>query len=108
VYHSYSDPATPAKYAGAEAYLKSEYESLLPIGLANRVPAYFLVGLNATYTFSNVLKGLQVYTQVNNLFNKAPPFTGNAAASATGGTLSNPVFYDELGQAYRVGFRLSF
>ncbi len=70
--------------------------------MRNHVPAYFLVGLNAAYNFTNIpgIKGLQAYTQVNNLFNKTPPFTN--------GTTSYPIFYDQLGLAYRVGFRMTF
>jgi hypothetical protein len=78
----------------------------------NYVPSYFLFGLNATYSFANIqsLKGLQVFAQVNNLLNKTPPFTGGGGAfgpsNSYGGT--NPIFFDVLGLAYRVGFRLSF
>jgi iron complex outermembrane receptor protein len=78
----------------------------------NYVPSYFLFGLNATYSFANVpaLKGLQVFAQVNNLFNKTPPFTGGGGefgpSNSYGGT--NPIFFDVLGLAYRLGFRLSF
>jgi outer membrane receptor protein involved in Fe transport len=94
-------PGAPAD-AAAQAAAKLEGPVLLPANVANDVPAYFLFGLNAAYTFSNIpgVKGLQLYTQVNNVFNKAPPFTG--------GTTSNPIFYDELGLAYRVGFRMTF
>jgi iron complex outermembrane recepter protein len=78
----------------------------------NYVPSYFLFGLNATYSFQNLpgFKGAQVFAQVNNIFNKTPPFTGGESAfgpaNSYGGT--NPIFFDVLGLAYRVGFRLSF
>ncbi|MGH8259693.1 MAG: TonB-dependent receptor domain-containing protein, partial [Steroidobacteraceae bacterium] len=77
----------------------------------NYVPSYFLFNLNGTYTFQQAaLNGLQLFVQVNNIFNKTPPFTGGATAfgpsNAYGGT--NPIFFDTLGLAYRVGFRLSF
>jgi outer membrane receptor protein involved in Fe transport len=79
----------------------------------NYVPSYFLFGLNATYsvdTGSSSLKGLQLFAQVNNLFNKTPPFTGGenefGPANSYGGT--NPIFFDVLGLSYRVGFRMSF
>ncbi len=103
-------PLTSHQYAVEQNLDRLGY-TLLPIGVANHVPAYFLFGLNTTYSFPNVLKGLQVFAQVNNLFNKEPPFTAGSATSggfngpATG---SNPVFYDELGLAYRIGFRLNF
>ena len=80
----------------------------------NSVPSYFLFGLNATYSFANggseMLKGLQLFLQVNNLFNKTPPFTGGenlfGPANVYGGT--NPIFFDTLGLGYRIGFRLTF
>ena len=74
----------------------------LPSNVANHVPTYFLFGLNASYTLDKIpgLKGLTLWGQVNNLLNKAPPYTNS--------TTSNAVFYDTLGQAYRVGFRMSF
>lgn len=80
----------------------------------NSVPSYFLFGLNATYSFANggidALKGLQIFGQVNNIFNKTPPFTGGenlfGPANVYGGT--NPIFFDTLGLAYRIGFRLTF
>ena len=76
----------------------------------NHVGSYFVFGLNGAYSFENIpgLKGLQVFTQVDNLFNRNPPF-----ASAPGGFNSsyagtNPEFFDTLGLRYRLGFRMSF
>jgi iron complex outermembrane recepter protein len=94
-------PGAPAD-AAAQALAKLAGVTLLPANVANYVPAYFEFGLNAAYTFSNIpgLKGLQLFTQVSNLFNKSPPFTG--------GTTSNPVFFDQLGLSYRAGFRMTF
>jgi hypothetical protein len=41
----------------------------------NHVPAYFLFNLNGTYSFDEeLLNGLRLFTQVNNVFNKQPPF----------------------------------
>ncbi|HEX3835685.1 MAG TPA: TonB-dependent receptor, partial [Steroidobacteraceae bacterium] len=77
----------------------------------NYVPSYFLFGLNTTYSFEAPgLKGLQVFAQVNNLLNKTPPFTGGSGAFGPSNTYggTNPIFFDVLGLAYRVGFRLSF
>ncbi len=76
--------------------------TILPAGVKNYVPAYFEFGLNAAYNFTSIpgTKGLALWGQVNNLLNKAPPFVNS--------TTSNPVFYDQLGQAYRVGFRMTF
>jgi outer membrane receptor protein involved in Fe transport len=80
--------------------------------LSNHVPSYFLFGLNATYSMQNVpaLKGLQLYVQADNLFDKQPPATFGGGAfgvsNGTGGT--NPIFYDVIGRAFRVGFRTTF
>ena len=56
------------------------------------------------------LSDLQLYTQVNNILNRQPPLATGASAFGTangyGGT--NPIFYDTLGLACRVGFRMSF
>jgi outer membrane receptor protein involved in Fe transport len=78
--------------------------SLLPQGVANHVPSYFLFGLNASYTIDKIpgIKGLQLWGQLNNALNKAPPFVNSAGPNASA------AFYDELGQAYRVGFRMTF
>jgi outer membrane receptor protein involved in Fe transport len=80
--------------------------------LKNYVPSYFVFGLNTTYSIENIsaLKGLQLFAQVDNLFNKAPPVTFGGGAfgvsNGTGGT--NPVFFDTIGLAYRLGFRMTF
>ena len=78
--------------------------SLLPQGYANNIPFYFNVGLNASYTIDKIpgIKSLQLWGQVNNVFNRPPPFI-----DATIGTAS-AAFYDQLGQAYRIGFRMQF
>jgi iron complex outermembrane recepter protein len=79
---------------------------------SNYVPSYFLFGLNGTYSFDNVpsLKGLQLFVQINNIFNKTPPFTGGenlfGPANVYGGT--NPIFFDTMGLAWRAGFRINF
>jgi outer membrane receptor protein involved in Fe transport len=77
----------------------------------NHVPSYFLFNLNGTYTFrEGAANGLSLFAQVNNVFNKQPPQTGGASGfgpgNGNGGT--NPIFFDTLGLAYRVGFRYTF
>ncbi|HWG32292.1 MAG TPA: hypothetical protein VN676_17210, partial [Steroidobacteraceae bacterium] len=78
----------------------------------NHVPSYFLFNLNGTYSFDNLksLKGLEVFLQVNNVFNKKPPFAVGGglfgASNGYGGT--NPIFFDALGLDWRAGFRMSF
>jgi outer membrane receptor protein involved in Fe transport len=77
----------------------------------NHVPSYFLFNLNGSYTFrEGAANGLTLFTQVNNVFNKQPPLTGGAntfgPGNGNGGT--NPIFFDTLGLAYRIGFRYTF
>ena len=72
----------------------------------NYVPSYFLFGLNGAYQVqpTGLFKSLQLFVQVNNLFNKTPPFAG--WGNEYGGT--NPIYFDTLGLACRVGFRSTF
>jgi outer membrane receptor protein involved in Fe transport len=77
----------------------------------NHVPSYFLFNLNGSYTFrEGAANGLSLFAQVNNVFNKQPPLTGGASrfgpGNGNGGT--NPIFFDTLGLAYRIGFRYTF
>lgn len=93
--------AHPKADTAQQSALKAHNYTALPF---NSVPSYFLFGLNTAYNFQNVpnLKGLQVYLQVNNLFNKIPPLTEGGVGGA------NPAFYDTLGLDYRAGFRMTF
>lgn len=77
----------------------------------NYVPSYFVFNMNGTLSFDDKLgfKTLQLYVQVNNVLNRAPPFAsapGAFGASGSGGT--NPILFDTLGLDTRVGFRASF
>jgi outer membrane receptor protein involved in Fe transport len=76
----------------------------------NHVPSYFLVNLNATLNFEDVgaLKGVQLFAQVNNLFNRSPPFAATPIFFGNGYAGTNPVYFDTLGLATRVGFRITF
>lgn len=77
----------------------------------NHVPSYFLFNLNGSYTFrEGAANGLSLFAQVNNVFNKQPPLTGGASRFGPGNNYggTNPVFFDTLGLAYRVGFRYTF
>jgi iron complex outermembrane recepter protein len=106
IYNDYPDAGKGLPDSAAQTLAKAVGYIILPQGVANHVPSYFLFGLNAAYTFDNIpgIKSLQLFTQINNLLNKAPPFS----ASAGGEPYTNPVFFDQLGLAYRVGFRMAF
>jgi len=103
-------PGSPAYNEALNGTLPAPYNTygLHPMPY-NFVPPYFLFGLNATYSFHE-LNGLQLFLQVNNLFDRQPPFAdggGNfGPANSYGGT--NPIFFDTMGRAFRTGFRLSF
>jgi iron complex outermembrane recepter protein len=106
IYNDYPDAGKGLPDSAAQALAKASNYAILPQGVANHVPSYFLFGLNAAYTWDTIpgIKSLQLFTQVNNLLNKAPPL----AASQTGEAYTNPVFFDQLGLAYRIGFRMNF
>jgi outer membrane receptor protein involved in Fe transport len=75
----------------------------------NRVPSYSVWTLSGSYTFDNVgpAENIQVFATINNLFDKDPPVAaGTGFGGGVGGT--NPVFFDTLGRAYRVGVRMNF
>jgi len=70
----------------------------------NFVPSRTYVNLQAQYTLAARAHGdVQIYGAINNLFDVAPP---NQIPSAFGPT--NPVLYDVIGRAYRVGVRFSY
>jgi iron complex outermembrane receptor protein len=70
----------------------------------NSVGSYTVFGLNANYRFQNVAgaKTVDLWGNVSNLFDRDPPLMGGGS----GGT--QPIFYDTIGRAYKVGVRLSF
>jgi len=76
------------------------------------MPSYFLFGLNAAYGWDKIpgIKTLRIFAQVNNLLNRAPPYNyvGGTFIGAFLSYTSNPIFYDQLGLAYRIGIRVSF
>lgn len=76
--------------------------SLLPMGVKNRVGAYFLFGLNASYNLDHIpgVNSLQLWGQINNVLDRPPPFVNSTTTAAA--------FYDQLGRSYRVGVRLKF
>lgn len=80
---------------------------LLPF---NRVPSYFLFNLNATYSFYNIpgVQNLSFFAQVNNIFNRTPPFASSPGGFNTSYAGTNPIYFDTLGLATRVGFRVKF
>jgi iron complex outermembrane receptor protein len=84
-----------------------------PVSGGDRVAADLVTDLTLTYAFSRgQLKGSQAYVNVNNLFDRDPPFYNGAtprgptlAGSTNGynGWVSNP-----LGRVVSLGFRGKF
>ena len=75
----------------------------------NSVPSYDIFTLAGSYDFS--LKGnskLQLFATVDNLFDKDPPIAAGSGFGGNGNGGTNPVFFDALGRAYRVGVRATF
>ena len=75
----------------------------------NEVPAYSLFNLTGAYDFQ--LRGstkLQVFAAVENVFDKNPPIAAGAGFGGNGNGGTNPVFFDTLGRAFRVGLRATF
>jgi outer membrane receptor protein involved in Fe transport len=74
----------------------------------NSVPAYSVFNLTGSYSFKIKGSTLQLFAAVENVFDKNPPIAAGSGlgGDANGGT--NPVLFDTLGRAYRVGLRATF
>jgi outer membrane receptor protein involved in Fe transport len=67
----------------------------------NTVPSATYFNLNASMNFG-AQKNTEVFAQVNNLFDRAPPFAPQLAYP------TNPVYFDQIGRTYRFGVRMKF
>jgi iron complex outermembrane receptor protein len=74
----------------------------------NSVPSYSIFTLAGSYDFD--LKGskLQLFATIDNLFDKDPPIAVGSGFGGNGNGGTNPVFFDALGRAYRIGLRATF
>lgn len=82
----------------------SGYSPSLPNSIStNRAPNYINWSLNAAYSFNVANVDMQVFGNVNNLFDKDPPLQGTGVGGST-----NPTFYDTIGRTFRVGLRANF
>jgi iron complex outermembrane recepter protein len=75
----------------------------------NEVPAYSVFNLTGAYDFKiGGSTTLQLFAAVDNVFDKNPPIAAGSGfgGNANGGT--NPVFFDALGRAFRIGLRATF
>jgi outer membrane receptor protein involved in Fe transport len=75
---------------------------------SNHVPSYAAFSLSGSYNFENVsvLKSLQLFGVVDNLFDRNPPIAVGNGANGNGGT--NPIFFDTMGRSFRIGVRSTF
>ena len=75
---------------------------------SNHVPSYQVFTLSGSYAFADLFgtQTLQVFGVVDNVFDRAPPIAVGNGANQNGGT--NPVFFDTMGRAYRLGIRAQF
>jgi iron complex outermembrane recepter protein len=67
----------------------------------NTLPSSTYFNLNGGRKFG-ADRNIEVFGQINNLFDRAPPFAPQLAYP------TNPVYFDQLGRSYRVGVRMSF
>jgi len=67
---------------------------------SNTVPSAWYVNLHASY---DVTKNFTLFGNIDNLFNKTPPF-----APGGNGYPTNPVYFDTYGMAWKIGVRARF
>lgn len=74
----------------------------------NDVPGYSVFTLSGSYDFQTKGPDVSLFGTIDNLFDKDPPIAAGSGfgGNANGGT--NPVFFDAVGRAFRMGFRMSF
>jgi outer membrane receptor protein involved in Fe transport len=69
------------------------------------VAAYWLYHAGASY---DVSAAATLTARIDNLFDKDPPIAVGSGFGGNGNGGTNPVFFDALGRAYRVGLRATF
>ena len=80
----------------------------VPVGGGDRVKAFTTIDVHASYTFKDVgvLKSANLFVDVTNLFDKAPPFVNT---SSTNGSVAYDAFSaNPLGRVVSVGLRSKF
>jgi outer membrane receptor protein involved in Fe transport len=73
----------------------------------NQIGSIFYLDLNLTYTVP-VSGDLQIWAEVNNALDRAPPETPSTVFGRTGAASLNPVLYDVIGRRYVLGVRYRF
>jgi len=75
---------------------------------ANSVPSHEIFTLAGSYDFDMKGTKLQLFASIDNLFDKDPPIAVGSGFGGNGNGGTNPVFFDALGRAYRIGLRATF
>ena len=80
----------------------------VPVGGGDPVKAFTTVDLHAAYTFKDIgaLKSANLFVDVTNLFDKAPPFVNTT--STNGGVAYDSFSSNPLGRVVSVGLRSKF
>jgi outer membrane receptor protein involved in Fe transport len=77
------------------------YSTTSPVSINdNHVPSAWYVNLAGSY---DITHNLTFFSNINNLFNKAPPI-----APGGNGYPTNPVYFDTYGMSFKVGLRARF
>jgi outer membrane receptor for ferrienterochelin and colicin len=73
----------------------------------NRVDDYFIFNLSGSYEWEIGGADVELFAMISNLFDKKPEIAPPLPPGG-GYLVTNPVFYDTLGQRYRVGAKMKF
>ena len=75
----------------------------------NEVDEYYIWNLSGSYDIND---NSQFFFAINNLFDEdleiAPPLSTGISNNGGGGSITNPVFYDQIGRQFRIGMRFDF
>jgi iron complex outermembrane recepter protein len=103
------------RFVGGGKYYAPEYSPTVAPALSygptffdttkQHVPSVFTFNLGAHYQFASMTGGPDVYFQVTNLFDKAPPILGSSTLI---GFQTASSMYDTMGRYFTLGVRASF
>jgi hypothetical protein len=74
----------------------------------NHVDGQAYTNLNMTYSIDELGGHYQVYGNINNLFNAAPPVDGGTVVGNTGTTDANKALFDVVGLDFTLGIRFNY
>lgn len=99
-----------SRIVGAGKYDPSLTEGAGMAGTINKnnVPAYVYLSLSLSQSFDVGGHDVEIFGFVNNLLDTDPPFIPSGTIGGANETSTNPVFYDVVGRAYKIGARFKF